>query len=98
MPQSKPSLKSQSSRTQAMRFEAPVPSSSASSQAEQYWAARAFTAETLLSAREVHQRELHDFVRAEEVKRAYELSVLAEQHRERHATLEKLVVRRPYAH
>ncbi|KAF5381266.1 hypothetical protein D9615_008416 [Tricholomella constricta] len=98
MPQAKPhptttttAIKRQpSSRGQTTRFDAPAPSTS--SPAEQYWAARAFTAETLLSAREVHQRELQDLVRAEEVKRAYEISILGEQHKERHASLEKLVV------
>ncbi|KAF5375673.1 hypothetical protein D9615_009331 [Tricholomella constricta] len=89
MPQAKPTTTA-SSRGQTTRFGAPAPSSSPT--AEQYWAARAFTAETLLSAREVHQRESQDLVRAEEVKRAYEISILREQHKERHASLEKLMV------
>ncbi|GLB45218.1 hypothetical protein LshimejAT787_2001230 [Lyophyllum shimeji] len=71
------------------RFE-PAAHSSASSTA-QYWAARAFSAETLLSARTVHQSELRDLVRAEEVKRAYEIALLENVHKERHASLERLV-------
>ncbi|KAG5635712.1 hypothetical protein H0H81_010337 [Sphagnurus paluster] len=63
----------------------------ASSPAEQYWSARALSAETLLSAKAIHQKELQDLMRAEDVKRSYELSKLAEQYRERHASLEKLV-------
>ena len=44
---------------------APLPMSPA----EQYWAARALTAETLLSAAEAHQREVRSAVDAEEEKR-----------------------------
>ncbi|KAF8068701.1 hypothetical protein FPV67DRAFT_1086313 [Lyophyllum atratum] len=66
---------------------APSPTSAA----EQYWAARALSAETILSTREVHKRELQDVVRAEEVKRVYEITIIAEQHKERHASLERLV-------
>lgn len=41
--------------------------------AEQYWAARALTAETLLSARVEHHRELRSLSYVEETKRAVRL-------------------------
>ncbi|KAJ7076451.1 hypothetical protein B0H15DRAFT_955619 [Mycena belliarum] len=53
--------------------------------AEQYWAARALTAETLLAARVEHQRELRSLSFEAECKRARELEA-------RHAKLERLVV------
>ncbi|KAJ7768701.1 hypothetical protein DFH07DRAFT_807681 [Mycena maculata] len=56
--------------------------------AEQYWAARALSAETLLAARLEHQRELRSLSYAEEVKRARERAA----HDARHAKLEKLVL------
>jgi hypothetical protein len=40
------------------------------SAAEQYWAARALTAETLLSARATHHKELKNLAYSEEIKRA----------------------------
>ncbi|KAJ7481792.1 hypothetical protein FB451DRAFT_137380 [Mycena latifolia] len=55
---------------------------------EQYWAARALTAETLLSARLEHQRELRSLSYAEESKRVKELMA----HDARHAKLERLVL------
>ncbi|KAJ7701922.1 hypothetical protein B0H17DRAFT_1004815 [Mycena rosella] len=56
--------------------------------AEQYWAARALSAETLLAARLEHQRELRSFSYDEECKRARELAA----HDARHAKLERLVL------
>lgn len=37
---------------------------------EQYWAARALTAETLLAAREAHQREVRSLAYSEDIKRS----------------------------
>ncbi|KAJ7905123.1 hypothetical protein B0H13DRAFT_2508843 [Mycena leptocephala] len=54
--------------------------------AEQYWAARALTAETLLSARLEHHRELRSLSYAEETKRKQAV------HDARHAKLERLVL------
>ncbi|KAJ7792247.1 hypothetical protein B0H14DRAFT_2931990 [Mycena olivaceomarginata] len=56
--------------------------------AEQYWAARALTAETLLSARVEHHRELRSLSYVEETKRARERAA----HDVRHAKLEKLIL------
>ncbi|KAJ6591265.1 hypothetical protein DFH09DRAFT_1026321 [Mycena vulgaris] len=56
--------------------------------AEQYWAARALSAETLLAARLEHQRELRSLSYAEESKRYRDLAV----HDARHAKLERLVL------
>ncbi|KAF8178110.1 hypothetical protein K438DRAFT_1978075 [Mycena galopus ATCC 62051] len=56
--------------------------------AEQYWAARALTAETLLSARLEHHRELRSLSYVEETKRAVERAA----HDARHAKLEKLIL------
>ncbi|KAJ6511467.1 hypothetical protein C8R47DRAFT_1095172 [Mycena vitilis] len=55
---------------------------------EQYWAARALTAETLLAARLEHHREIRSLSYVEETKRAREQAL----HDARHAKLEKLVV------
>ncbi|KAF7342074.1 hypothetical protein MVEN_01794700 [Mycena venus] len=55
---------------------------------EQYWAARALTAETLLAARLEHHRELRSLSYAEETKRARERAA----HDARHAKLERLVL------
>ncbi|KAJ7121018.1 hypothetical protein C8R44DRAFT_877329 [Mycena epipterygia] len=55
---------------------------------EQYWAARALSAETLLAARLEHQRELRSLSYEEENKRARELAA----HDARHAKLERLVL------
>ncbi|KZT64975.1 hypothetical protein DAEQUDRAFT_677633 [Daedalea quercina L-15889] len=60
--------------------------------AEQYWAARALTAETLLSAKLAHQNELMDLSSAEEEKRAREISLLQRRHEERNSRLEMLVI------
>ncbi|KAJ6588555.1 hypothetical protein B0H19DRAFT_1100017 [Mycena capillaripes] len=56
--------------------------------AEQYWAARALTAETLLAARVEHHRELRSLSYVEETKRAREQAM----HDARHAKLERLVL------
>ncbi|KAJ7757141.1 hypothetical protein B0H16DRAFT_1662539 [Mycena metata] len=56
--------------------------------AEQYWAARALSAETLLAARVEHHRELRSLSFVEEAKRAKERAM----HDARHAKLEKLVL------
>ncbi|RDB30657.1 hypothetical protein Hypma_005782 [Hypsizygus marmoreus] len=63
-----------------------------SSHVEQYWTARALSAETLLSAREVHQEELRALLHIQEVKRAKEISTLITQHKEKHTHLERLVI------
>ncbi|KAJ7090562.1 hypothetical protein C8R43DRAFT_1142069 [Mycena crocata] len=56
--------------------------------AEQYWVARALTAETLLAARLEHHRDLRLLSYAEEHKRARELAV----YDARHVKLERLVL------
>lgn len=43
---------------------------------EQYWASRALAAETMLSAREYHQRELYELSLREEAKRTVSMAVL----------------------
>ncbi|KAJ7165061.1 hypothetical protein C8R46DRAFT_303740 [Mycena filopes] len=58
------------------------------SSAEQYWAARALSAETLLAARIEHHRELRSLSYLEETKRAKEHAM----HDARHAKLERLVL------
>ncbi|CCM04493.1 uncharacterized protein FIBRA_06673 [Fibroporia radiculosa] len=74
----------------------PIPAISAaarpSSVTEQYWAARALTAETLLSARIAHQTEILELATSAEEKRSQELLALRRTHDERHARLEMLVV------
>ncbi|KAJ6481810.1 hypothetical protein C8R45DRAFT_1100222 [Mycena sanguinolenta] len=55
---------------------------------EQYWAARALTAETLLTARLEHHRELRSLSYVEETKRAREQAA----HDARHARLERLIL------
>ncbi|KAF7366435.1 hypothetical protein MSAN_00900400 [Mycena sanguinolenta] len=60
----------------------------ARSSSEQYWAARALTAETLLAARLEHHRELRSLSYVEETKRARE----REAHDARHARLERLIL------
>ncbi|PCH37390.1 hypothetical protein WOLCODRAFT_140835 [Wolfiporia cocos MD-104 SS10] len=59
---------------------------------EQYWAARALTAETLLTARLAHENELSALSAAEEEKRARELAVLQRSHDKRYAKLEILAM------
>ncbi|KAI0059934.1 hypothetical protein BV25DRAFT_1993216 [Artomyces pyxidatus] len=46
------------------------------SAAEQYWAARALTAETLLTARKEHERELRNIASAGDAKRSKEVSAV----------------------
>ncbi|KAJ6622784.1 hypothetical protein B0H10DRAFT_1944386 [Mycena sp. CBHHK59/15] len=62
------------------------------SSAEQYWAARALAAETLLAARLQHQKELRSLSYSEETKRSRELAALMRAHDARHAQLERLVL------
>ncbi|KAH9834741.1 uncharacterized protein C8Q71DRAFT_766143 [Rhodofomes roseus] len=68
------------------------PSVKPTTTAERYWAARALTAETLLSARVDHQGELLALSTAEEEKRAREIALLQRRHEERYMRLELLVV------
>jgi len=58
---------------------------------EQYWAARALTAEALLSARVIHQNELSAMASAAEDKRLAEIAALQRSYDGRHRKLEKLV-------
>ncbi|KAJ2934133.1 hypothetical protein H1R20_g2941, partial [Candolleomyces eurysporus] len=58
---------------------------------EQLWATRALKAEALLSAQQTHHRELKSMSYTQEVKRTRELENLMQQHKEKHAYLEKLV-------
>ncbi|KAI0725946.1 hypothetical protein C8Q72DRAFT_888088 [Fomitopsis betulina] len=60
--------------------------------AEQYWAARALTAETLLSARLAHHGELLALSAEEEEKRAREIATVRRELDERNWKLEILVV------
>lgn len=59
---------------------------------EQYWATRALKAEALLSAQESHHREVRSLGFSQDVKRSRELATLAQQHKEKHASMEKLVM------
>ncbi|KIK06374.1 hypothetical protein K443DRAFT_674357 [Laccaria amethystina LaAM-08-1] len=59
---------------------------------EQYWATRALKAEALLSAQESHHREVRSLGFSQDVKRYRELAILAQQHKEKHASMEKLVM------
>ncbi|KAI0922717.1 hypothetical protein AcV5_009614 [Taiwanofungus camphoratus] len=70
----------------------PAPSSMRPvSSAEHYWAARALTAEALLSVRAAHNRDLRALQTEEEERRFRELTTLQRAHHERHANLEKLM-------
>lgn len=69
-----------------------VKSLTATSASEQYWAARALTAETLLSARLAHQSEMAQAIETAEEKRAREVYAIQQYHDERHTRLERLIV------
>ncbi|KAK7460795.1 hypothetical protein VKT23_008724 [Stygiomarasmius scandens] len=62
------------------------------SRAEQYWAARALSAETLLSAKAEHYAEVKNLADAGDVKRAKEMAELTQAHNARLAHLEKLII------
>lgn len=62
------------------------------SRTEQYWAARALSAETLLTARTEHQWEIRDLTRYQEERRSTEVAALTKAHDERLAKLEKLII------
>ncbi|KAH0831124.1 hypothetical protein J3R83DRAFT_13690 [Lanmaoa asiatica] len=59
---------------------------------EQYWAARALVAETLLSARDRHQDELAEMRRMEEQKREREIGTILHANDQRQRRLERLMV------
>ncbi|OCH86744.1 hypothetical protein OBBRIDRAFT_714554, partial [Obba rivulosa] len=59
---------------------------------EQYWAARALTAEALLAARITHTNELQALTEAEQEKRSREMEAVHRLHEVRHSQLERLVV------
>ncbi|KAF8651121.1 hypothetical protein AX16_004867 [Volvariella volvacea WC 439] len=58
---------------------------------EQYWAARALKAEALLGAQERHREELKAILEQEDSKRQREIAALEQHHREKHASLERLI-------
>ncbi|KAF8966621.1 hypothetical protein BDZ97DRAFT_621626 [Flammula alnicola] len=58
---------------------------------EQYWATRALRAEALLEAQETHKKEVRTMGYAQDMKRERELSLLAKEHKEKHAALERLL-------
>ncbi|KAG7451539.1 uncharacterized protein BT62DRAFT_927248 [Guyanagaster necrorhizus] len=60
------------------------------SRVEQYWAARALTAEALLSARTEHHRELRTLSFGEELKRSRERNTLIKVNEDKIARMEKL--------
>ncbi|KAI0049529.1 hypothetical protein FA95DRAFT_861012 [Auriscalpium vulgare] len=62
------------------------------SQAEQYWAARALTAETLLVARKDYERELKSIAYAGDTKKASEIAALQATHDARQRRMEHLVM------
>lgn len=70
------SVKELSPPSSRVEFLGPSPTSSS----EQYWAARALSAETLLAAREAHHKELKELLHAEELKRAVSSHVLLTMH------------------
>jgi len=59
---------------------------------EQYWATRAFVAETLLSVRDRHQDELAEIRRTEGEKRERELSVILHANDKRQGRMERMMV------
>ncbi|KAG7088377.1 hypothetical protein E1B28_012378 [Marasmius oreades] len=62
------------------------------SQTEQYWAARALSAETLLTARTEHHFEMRDLTRYQEERRTSEIAVLTKAHEERLVKMENLIL------
>jgi len=62
------------------------------SSAEQYWAARALKAETLLSARMAHHHELKVLSLTEETKRTSEVAAIMRAHETKQARMEKIVI------
>ncbi|THU78268.1 hypothetical protein K435DRAFT_700415 [Dendrothele bispora CBS 962.96] len=62
------------------------------SRVEQYWAARALSAETLLSAKTEHLVEVKNLTYTGDVRRAKEIAELTRAHNERLARLEKLII------
>ncbi|GBE83301.1 hypothetical protein SCP_0503490 [Sparassis crispa] len=67
-------------------------SAAALNSTEQYWAARALTAEAALSVRAAFHQEVYVLTESHEEKRAHELAELQRIHDERHAKLERLVL------
>jgi len=59
---------------------------------EQYWAARALTAETMLSAVASHQEELRVVAATHEEKRTQEIAALHEHHHRKQTKLERLAL------
>ncbi|KIM47165.1 hypothetical protein M413DRAFT_64212 [Hebeloma cylindrosporum] len=59
---------------------------------EQYWATRALKAEALLAAQETHKQEVRNLGHENDMKRERELKLLAAEHKEKHAALEKLLI------
>ncbi|KAF8903953.1 hypothetical protein CPB84DRAFT_1677667 [Gymnopilus junonius] len=59
--------------------------------AEQYWATRALKAEALLVAQENHKEEVKRLEHVQEFKKEREFKMLAQEYREKHAALEKLL-------
>ncbi|KAI0684912.1 hypothetical protein BC835DRAFT_1291698 [Cytidiella melzeri] len=59
---------------------------------EQYWAARALTAEALLSAKVMHQQELSYVTSDADAKRVQEVASVRKTHEIRESRLEKLVL------
>ncbi|KIJ16380.1 hypothetical protein PAXINDRAFT_132294 [Paxillus involutus ATCC 200175] len=72
-------------------FSAPL-SAAPRTKVEQYWAARALVAETLLSARVQHQGELTGMRLAEEEKRATDIAALVHANDQRQNKLERFLV------
>ncbi|EIN09627.1 hypothetical protein PUNSTDRAFT_120050 [Punctularia strigosozonata HHB-11173 SS5] len=75
---------------------AAIPWSSAAVQprstAEQYWAARALTAETLLTAQAAHQRDMKAMTWSEDMKRTRDIAALHARNDARQQKLERVVV------
>ncbi|KAI0786245.1 hypothetical protein C8Q75DRAFT_772918 [Abortiporus biennis] len=59
---------------------------------EQYWASRAWTAETLLTATATYHQELRSMTEAEKAKRAEEIAALQKQHEVKQSKLERLAL------
>ncbi|KAL0571338.1 hypothetical protein V5O48_010620 [Marasmius crinis-equi] len=62
------------------------------SRSEQYWAVRALSAETLLTAKTEHHTEIRDLTRTQDERRTNDLTALARAHDERIAKMEKLIL------
>ncbi|KAH8080698.1 hypothetical protein BXZ70DRAFT_960056 [Cristinia sonorae] len=79
-------------RTVAVTTPHSQPTVTTQTRQEQYWAARALTAETLLSASTMYQEQLRVMTHAAEAKHSQEVAELNRQHETRHSKMERLAM------